>query len=250
MTWSEQAPLWAELWGGFADPVRERIATATPIGRDARVLDVGCGSGELLMLAAARGAEVSGIDAAEGMLAIARRRLPDADLRLGAMEALPWEDGRFDVVTAVNALQFALDFVAALREAARVARPGGRLAIANWGPREDCEVNVVDDTFSPPPPGEPPHRRPGGLTELARRAGLSVLEEREVAVPFELPDAETVERAFRFDAPDAPAASILAAAAPFRRRDGSYRFENRFNLLVAEVYSGEPSPPGTTSPDS
>ena len=109
---------------------------------------------------------------------------------------------------------------------------------------------MVDDTFSPPPPAEPPHRRPGGLTELARQAGIGVLEEREVAVPFELPDDETVERAFRFDAPDAPAASILAAAAPFRRHDGSYRFENRFNLLVAEVYSGEPSPPGTTSPDS
>ena len=212
MTWSEQAPLWAELWGGFADPVRERIATATPIGRDARVLDV-----------------------AEGMLAIARRRLPDADLRLGAMEELPWEDARFDVVTAVNALQFAPDFVAALREAARVARPGGRLAIANWGPREDCDVNAVDDAFSPPPPDEPPHRRPGGLTELARQAALSVLEEHEVAVPFELPDAETVERAFRFDAPDAPAALILAAAAPFRAPDGSYRFENRFNLLVAEA---------------
>ena len=134
MTWSEQAPLWAELWGGFADPVRERIATATPIGRGARVLDVGCGSGELLMLAAARGAEVSGIDAAEGMLAIARRRLPDADLRLGAMEELPWEDGRFDVVTAVNALQFAPDFVAALREAARVARPGGRARDRQLGP--------------------------------------------------------------------------------------------------------------------
>ena len=235
MTWSEQAPLWAELWGGFADPVRERIATATPIGRDARVLDVGCGSGELLMLAAARGAEVSGIDAAEGMLAIARRRLPDADLRLGAMEEMPWEDGRFDVVTAVNALQFAPDFVAALRDAARVARPGGRLAIANWGPREDCEVNVVDDTVSPPPPGEPPHRRPGGLSEFARQAGLSVLEEREVAVPFELPDAAALERAFRFDVSDAPAASIIEAAAPFRRPDGSYRFENRFNLLVAEV---------------
>ena len=189
------------------------------------------------MLAAARGAEVSGIDAAEGMLAIARRRLPDADLRLGAMEELPWKDGRFDVVTAVNALQFAPDFVAALREAARVARPGGRLAIANWGPREDCEVNMVDDTFSPPPPGRRPTARPGGLTELARQAGIARARGARGRGPVRVARRRDGRARVPLRRPRrARSAAILAAAAPFRRPDGSYRFENRFNLLVAEVY--------------
>ena len=55
------------------------------------MLDVGCGSGEFCGLAAARGAVVSGIDAAEGMIEAARRLVLDGDFRVGAMERLPWE---------------------------------------------------------------------------------------------------------------------------------------------------------------
>jgi hypothetical protein len=62
-----------------------------------------------------------------------------------------------------------------------------------------------------------------------------VLDERPVSVPFELPDDEALVRAFRFDTPDASGADIERAAAPDKRRDGSYRFENRFQHLVAEV---------------
>ena len=195
-----------------------------------RVLDLGCGSGELLAMAAARGAEVSGIDSAEGMLAIARARLPEADLRLGALQRLPWADGAFDLVTAVNALQFTADFLAALREAARVGR---RVAVANWALREDCDVNAVDDALSPPPAGTPPHRVPGGLEAFAERAGLTVIDAREVDVPFELPDEATLVRAFEFENEGVDRTQIVEAAAAFRRPDGSYRFENRFRLLIA-----------------
>jgi ubiquinone/menaquinone biosynthesis C-methylase UbiE len=112
---------------------------------------------------------VAGIDDAEGMLAIARERLPDADLRAGRLEELPWEDRSFDVVTAINALQFVDDMGAALAEAARVTR--GRLHVANWALREDCEINIVDDALAPPPAGDPsPHRVPGTLGRLAREA--------------------------------------------------------------------------------
>ena len=141
--WSARAEGWAEQWGAFADPAREVLADVTGIGPGMRVLDVGCGSGELCALAAARGSEVAGIDAAEGMIEIARRRVPGADLRVGPMEELPWEDDRFDVATAVNALQFAADFVAALAEAARVVRPGGSVAVCNWGRMEHRELFAV-----------------------------------------------------------------------------------------------------------
>jgi hypothetical protein len=68
---------------------------------------------------------------------------------------------------------------------------------------------------------------------LGARA-LPVVAEDDMSVPYELPGVATVVRAFRFDAPDAAAADIERAAAPFRRRDGSYRFENRFRALAAE----------------
>jgi ubiquinone/menaquinone biosynthesis C-methylase UbiE len=101
------------------------------------VLDVACGSGEFCELAAARGAQVSGIDAASGLVEIAKRRLPDADLRVGPIARLPWRDENFDLVTGFNAFQFAADFVAALTEAGRATRRGGRVAICNWGRIED-----------------------------------------------------------------------------------------------------------------
>jgi 2-polyprenyl-3-methyl-5-hydroxy-6-metoxy-1,4-benzoquinol methylase len=63
--------------------------TAGGIEAGASVLDVGCGSGEFCELASARGARVSGSDAAEGLVEIARCRLPEADLRVGPIERLP-----------------------------------------------------------------------------------------------------------------------------------------------------------------
>ena len=243
--WSARAEGWAEQWGGFAAPAREVLAEATGIGPGMRVLDIGCGSGELCALAAERGAEAAGIDAAEGMIDIARRRVPGADLRVGPMEQLPWEDDRFDVATAVNALQFAADFAGALAEAARVVRPGGSVAVCNWGRMEHRELFVVMRALRDGPSAASSEiGEPGGLEALARRAGLEPGRAGEIEVPYEAPDRETLEQAFLNDAAfgalqrlgEAETRRLIAeAAAPFRRRDGSYRFENRFRYLIAAV---------------
>jgi hypothetical protein len=134
----------------------------------------------------------------------------------------------------------------------RVARPGGLVAICNWGRREDRELVAVTDRLralaSEPPPdppaSEPPAiGQPGVLEDLARAAGLHPREADEVDVPYEVPDRATLERAFLVDAGFLGATmqageavartTILEAAAPFRRADGSYRFENRFRYLIA-----------------
>lgn len=101
--WSAAAVGWVEHWAGFAAPAREAVALAAGIAKGVSVLDVGCGSGEFCELAGARGARVSGIDAAAGLIEFARRRLPEADLRVGALEQLPWPDDSFDVVSGFNA---------------------------------------------------------------------------------------------------------------------------------------------------
>jgi SAM-dependent methyltransferase len=62
--WSARASDWAELWSAFGAPAREVVVSATAVGPGTRLLDVGCGSGELCQLAAQQGAIVSGIDAA------------------------------------------------------------------------------------------------------------------------------------------------------------------------------------------
>ena len=248
--WNSRAAAWAEHWGGFADPARPVVLDAAGIGAGTRLLDVGCGSGELCALAAARGAVVSGIDAAAKMVAIARERVPGADLRVGALEQLPWDDATFDAVTGFNAFQFAADVVAALAEAGRVVRPGGAVAICNWGERRELfEVLGPVGDLQPPPATPPPDRpavgEPGVLERLARRAGLEPRTAGEVDVPYEAPDLPALERAIlggagmhtavEHSGADLVHRTIAATAAPFRRPDGSYGFENRFRYLIAGV---------------
>lgn len=252
--WSARAADWAELAAGMSAPAWEAVANATGVGRGTHVLDLGCGSGEFCRLAARRGAAVSGIDAAEGMIAIARRDVPDGDFRVGAMENLPWDDDCFDVVTAFTALQFAADLDAALGEAARVGRPGGQVAICDWSRQADSELHAVlgalQRLFPPPPPGARPSgpallEEPGALESMLRRAGLEPNRDEEVGVPFEAADQPALERAMLAPGPvlvaighsgeEAVRDAIVAACEPFKRPDGSYRFENTFRYLISTV---------------
>lgn len=252
--WGARAADWAELAAPISGPAWRAVAEATEIGVATRVLDVGCGSGEFCRLAAARGAVVSGLDASAAMIEIARRLVPHADLRVGAMESLPWEEGSFDVVTAFNAFQFAADVSVALMEAKRVAFRGGRVAICTWSAPHESDLAVVNGSLRelqpPPAPGARPRGgpamgEPGVLEELVAEAGLEAERAGEVDVPFEAPDRETLERALLAPGAVLPAIehsgehavrrAIAGAAAPFRRKDGSYRFENRFSYLIARV---------------
>lgn len=102
-----------------------------------RVLDAGCGDGLLVCALADRGAHVVGLDADRRMLVAAaartRRRGVRATLVEGRLERLPFADDVFDVVVAVTVLCFVSDASVAVREVARVLRPGGRLVIGELG---------------------------------------------------------------------------------------------------------------------
>ena len=74
------------------------------VGAGDTLLDVACGAGLAVELAGLRGARCAGIDASERLIAVARDRNPDADLRVGDMHALPWDDGAFDVVTSFRGI--------------------------------------------------------------------------------------------------------------------------------------------------
>src|SRR3954454_696837 len=158
--WGARARDWAEVQEGQVRPLYDAVFDAVRVDQYTRLLDVGCGAGMAAEIAAERGARVAGLDAAEGLLEVARERVPDGDFRSGDMEDLPFDHDAFSVVTGFNAFQFAGDPAAALREAARVAEPGAPIAVATWGRPDQCEAATVLKTASelgpPPPPGPAP----------------------------------------------------------------------------------------------
>lgn len=90
-----------------------------------KILDVACGDGLDLVHYKELGAEVSGIDASEELVAIAKGRLPDADIRVGLFEKLPFEDNLFDAVLSKYAIMTSPDMKPVLAEMHRVLKPGG-----------------------------------------------------------------------------------------------------------------------------
>ena len=241
--WSGVAGTWSELWGSFSDPARTAIIAASGIGPETRVLDVGCGAGEFVQQAQRLGAVVAGVDPAPAMVELARRRSPDADIRGGDAEHLPWPDRSFDVVTAVNALQFAEDTVDALTEFTRVVVPGGFVAISNWAERARNDLDTIEQAVAAAddedvrPDGD--LRPAGGLEAVLEEAGLEVVEAALVAVPWEVPDEEALVRGVLMgeDPPtiERLAPVVIESAQPFRTPSGGYRLMNAFRYAVART---------------
>ena len=117
-------------------PVAAQVVHNAALRPGELLLDVGTGTGNTLVAAAGDNRSLVGLDAAPAMLAIARQRLPDASLVAADFAAMPFPDGRFDVVVSSHALLFADDRIAVLREMRRVTRSGGRLSLSVPGPME------------------------------------------------------------------------------------------------------------------
>ena len=174
----------ATLLGSLTETLEERsILALTGDLSGTRFLDAGCGDGALLCAAAARGAEVTGVDPDPAMLAAARRRLAAAGvgaiLLEGQVERLPFPNASFDVVAANTVLCFVADASGAVREMARVLRPGGRLVLGElgrwsvWAVRRRIRGWLGDSTWR-----AARFRRIGELRALAAQAGLSITAHR------------------------------------------------------------------------
>jgi SAM-dependent methyltransferase len=248
--WSGNPRDWAELQEPQFAPLYRAVLDSAGIGAGAKVLDIGCGSGVFCAQAAQRGAAVAGIDAAEGMIAVARERTPSGDFRIGEMEELPFADASFDLVSGFNSFQFAADPVNALRQARRVAQPSGAVSIAVWGLAKDCQaaalLKAMSSLLPPPPPGAPGPfalSEPGVMEDMLSKAGLRPGQAVDVDTPFEFKDDETGYRAFAASGPgtrvirvagrDKLRAALLAALAPFKTADGSCHLDNKFRFVFA-----------------
>ena len=161
---ARQQQMWAS--GDFhavatlIQPIADTLVNSADLQAGWRVLDVATGSGNAAIAAARLGCDVVGIDYVPTLLARGRRRAEaegvKIDLIEGDAEALPFRDGSFDAVLSVFGSMFAPDHARAASELTRVARPGGRIALATWTPDGFIgEMLKVVGSHAPPPAGVP-----------------------------------------------------------------------------------------------
>lgn len=243
---------WATHQEATIAPVFDAVLERTGVGERTKYLDIGCGAGLAAAKASALGAVVTGLDASQALLDIARSRLPAATFHLGDLQALPFEDGSFDLVSSFNAIQYAGDVSEALSEVRRVLSPGGTVAIATWGDPDGMEaagvVAALKPLLPPPPPGAP---GPFALSDDAvlrkfvQAGGLEAYDVFDVDSPWSYPDQSAAiaglassgvaAKAIGVVGSDAVDRAHLAAIAPFSRPDGSVRIGATFKVVLARL---------------
>jgi SAM-dependent methyltransferase len=250
--WGARARDWAELQETMTRPIYDAVFERTPIGSQTSYLDVGCGSGLAAQLAAARGANVFGVDAAENLLAIARSRVPGGQFCLADLEELPFSDRTFDLVTGFNSFQYAAKPKIALAQAQRVTKPRGIVVIVTWGKPEGMQyaklMGVLKSLVPSPPPGTP---GPFALSDehalrgFAASADLEPMEVVDVDAPFRYPNLPTAlrgltasgnaVRAAEVSGDDAVREAYARSVAEFLQADGSYRIGATFRCLFTRA---------------
>ncbi|MFD4758174.1 class I SAM-dependent methyltransferase [Streptomyces sp. NPDC058439] len=257
---------WAEIQERMLAPLYEAVYERLEVGTGTRLLSLGCGSGLALLIAAARGAHVTGVDTDTERLALARGRLlpdpgsdagtPAGHARLvdGDPSAAASADGTpYSLITAFTPIGCSSGdgerLVDALRSAVPLAARGSTVVLAGWGPPERCATAPVlrlagrlsDGARAPLTGGWRPWER-DDLEEVAFRAGLSPDGSGRVACPFGYADMDSAVRGLLstrlFDAAvvatdqDRVAKEVAEALRPHLRKDGTIWMPNVFRYLV------------------
>lgn len=173
----EQSHWWytgrRKILESFVEDICRRVTDRRP-----RILDVGCGTGANLLMLSQYG-DAEGVDVSEDALAFCRERGLEK-VKLGAGEELPYDDGTFDLVTALDVVEHMDDDLAGLREMRRVLRPGGRVLL--FVPTFMFLWGLQDEVSN--------HRRRYRLSELRRvleQAGFEIERTTYANITFFLP---------------------------------------------------------------
>jgi SAM-dependent methyltransferase len=250
--WGASARDWAELQEPAFQPLYEAVLDALQVKAGTAFLDAGCGSGGASLAAAHRGAQVSGIDVSVPMVTVARERLPKADFRIAELQEIPFANGQFDAVAAINSVQLAGDPRLAAFELGRVARTGGLVGIVVFAAPERCDLGAVFraivELFPSRPSGSGPFGLSGAgeLESLIRATdGIRPRKVLEIDCPCVYADIDAAARAHLAAGPSVRAVQILGrdrvaeavrkALRPFERGDGRVAMTNRFRCALGEA---------------
>ncbi len=253
-----QSNLWgkrAEDWANFQEPthivVYKYVLDLLQLQSTDKLLDVGCGSGWFCKLASAESAAVTGFDGTEALIEQAKKRVADINFFVGEMEALPFEDRTFNVVTGFNSFQYAANVKNALMEAKRVLKDDGKLVVNIWGNKEDCEaatyLKAVGSLLPPPPPGA---GGPFALSEnnllenILEEVGFKIFINTDIDGIWDYENKEIALKGLMSSGPVAKAVensgyekvfeTVSNAMQPYIQTNGHVVYKNKFRVVVAE----------------
>jgi len=249
---------------GLTSEAIQAVLDAVAVERGQWLLDVACGPGILAGVADERGVRTVGVDFSSEMIGLARTLHPALSFAIGDAEALDFPDETFDAVVINFGLLHLSRPDAAVAEAARVLRPGGRLAFTAWAPPEEAvafkivldAVAKYGDPSVPLPPG-PPFFRFGEPEECVRTleaAGFGGVATGKLALVWHLASVDALIEAFekgtartrgllRGQTPAALGAireGIRAAARAYQRSAGEIAIP--MGAVLARGEKGPPTP--------
>jgi SAM-dependent methyltransferase len=197
--WDRAASHYDEYWTDTRLFV-EALLNAGGVRAGSRVLDVACGPGYVAEAAAARGADVTGVDVAPAMVQRARERCPGLTFVEGDAQRLPFEDAAFDAVTMNFGILHLSQPEAAIAEARRVLADAGRFAFTAWVAEGNAEAEIVDAAVAAHAvpvdlPVGPPYYRfaDADQARLALAEGgfdVDTFAVETITVPWRVPSAE------------------------------------------------------------
>jgi ubiquinone/menaquinone biosynthesis C-methylase UbiE len=249
--WSIAPQYWSQHFEPWFLPLyRKTLEKLGTIKRDL-LLDAGCGAGLFTSMAIKAGAQVIGVDAAPGLLEVARKRNPHNNFLEEDLELLPFADDSFNLVVGFNAFQYAADFEGALREAYRVLRPGGKLVIGIWDKPEKSDATIVLKAISallPSPPAGTPGpftlSEDGKIQGIVEKIGMHMIYKTIVSCPFLYENLTEGIKSFMGTAPAAMAMyntskivteeAIARSLRQFRVADDFHFLQNHFLLFIAQ----------------
>jgi SAM-dependent methyltransferase len=249
--WSVAPQYWTAYFEPFFVPMYKKTLEQLQLNDNTLLLDAGCGSGLFSNMAIKTGAQVIGVDAAGGLLEVARERNPQNNFLEEDLESLPFASNSFTVVAGFNSFQYAGNFTNALSEAKRVLMEGGRLVIGIWDKPEYSEatqiLKAIGALLPPPPPGTPGPfalSEDGKIEGICESIGLKMVYKTRVSCPALYYKKNDAVKSFLGTGPAAAALNytnektlqqaITNAFQPFHLTEDMYHLQNSFLLFIAE----------------
>jgi ubiquinone/menaquinone biosynthesis C-methylase UbiE len=247
--WSTAPHDWATFLEPTFIPLYRAVLEQLHLNEKTVLLDAGCGSGLFLKMASTSGARIYGIDAAPGLLELAKQRLPKGTFLQEDLEEIPFSGSSFDLVTGFNSFQYAGDKVSALNQARRLVRTGGKIIVGLWDEAKFCDAGSVFSSLAallPPPapdaPGPFALSAEGSIEKISQQLLLTILHQEKVCCPWMFTSLQDLYKAFMCTGPAVKATEILGeqkvkeiikqSAQPFCLAEEIYFMNNYFNFYI------------------